>query len=93
MAQFLAIVAYRSLISGLPRRELDLQVQWFDVADEVAVRQLIEAVPITTYKNRDDETVSWELVQIFAIEPFSPSQSGEEVVGFIASIDELRDLA
>jgi hypothetical protein len=32
-------------------------------------------------------------VQIFAIEPFSPSASGEEIVGFIASVEELSDLA
>jgi hypothetical protein len=93
MPQFLAIVAYRCLVAGVSRHSLDVQVQWFDLPDKDAVRALIEADPISSCKNKDDDTVSWELVQIFSVEPFAPTQSGDEVVGFIASIKELADLA
>lgn len=93
MSQFLAVVAYRCLVAGVPSDSIDLQVRWFDVADESTVRQLIEAEPICAYKNRDDETVTWELAQIFSVEPFAPRKSGEEVIGFIASSGEIADLA
>lgn len=93
MAQFLAIVAYRCLVAGVSRQSLDVKVQWFDAPDADAVCRLIQADPISSYKNSDDNTVSWELVQIFSVEPFAPTQSGDEVVGFIASIKELADLA
>ncbi|TWT61329.1 hypothetical protein [Rubinisphaera italica] len=43
--------------------------------------------------NDNGETVSWELAEVFAIEPFVPKISGEEIVGFIASTEELSDLA
>ena len=93
MAHYLAIVAYRCLVSGVPSGTLDVQVQWYDAESEPTVRRLIDADPIHSYKNSDDETVSWELVQIFAIEPFAPTTSGEEVIGFIAETSELSDLA
>lgn len=93
MAQFIAIVAYRCLIAGASHNSLDLQVQWFDETDEDAVRKLIAADPIHCYKNSDNDTVSWELVEIFSVEAFAPKRSGEEVAGFIASPDELAELA
>jgi hypothetical protein len=93
MPQFLAVVAYRCLVAGVPSGSIDLQVKWFDVADDSIVRQLIEADPVHAYKNSDDETVSWELAEVFSVEPFSPTRSGEEVAGFIANTSELVDLA
>ena len=93
MAQYLAIVAYRCLVAGLPTGKLDIQVQWHDVDDETSVRSSIADEPIHTYNNSDGETVSWELAEVLAVEPFSPEDSGEEVVGFIASTRELTELA
>jgi hypothetical protein len=93
MAHYLAIVAYRCLVSGVPSGTLDVQVQWYDAENEATIRQLIEANPIHSYKNGDDETVSWELAEVFAIEPFAPTTSGDEVIGFIAETSELSDLA
>lgn len=93
MAGQLAIVAYRCLIDGMPSATLDFQVRWFADRDADRIRRQIEAEPFLSYSNSDGETVCWELVQIFAIEPFEPDASGEEVVGFIASTDELSDLA
>ncbi|WP_339747835.1 hypothetical protein [uncultured Rubinisphaera sp.] len=92
MSQFIAIVAYRCLINGISNKSLDIQVQWFNVTNIDEVRQQIWQAPICCYKNDDDETVSWELAEVFAIEPFVPEISGEEIVGFIASTEELSDL-
>lgn len=93
MPQFLAVVAYRCLVAGVSTGSIDLQVQWFDVADDSIVRQQIEAAPVHAYKNSDHETVSWELVEVFSVEPFAPTRSGEEVAGFIAKTSEIVDLA
>lgn len=93
MAGQLAIVAYRSLVAGLSAGSLDIQVRW--LADEGAeeIRRHILGEPLQSYLNSDGEVVSWELVEIFAIESFAPRESGEEVVGFVASTQELSDLA
>ncbi len=67
-------------------------MRWFDEEDNEQIRSLIQAEPLQAYRNSDDEIVCWELVQIFAIEPFSPQASGEEVIGFFASLGDLTDL-
>lgn len=92
MPAHLAIVAYRSLIDGISEGGLDFQVRWFDENDETVIREQIEAEPLSCYENPYGQTVTWELVQIFTIERFEPQQSGDEVIGFIANIDELQDL-
>ncbi|MEO6810954.1 MAG: hypothetical protein ABI353_17725 [Isosphaeraceae bacterium] len=92
MPQYLAIVAYRCIIAGSRRRRLDIQVQWYDAPDESAVRASIADEPIQSYENSDGEIVSWERSEVLAVEPFSPKHSGDEVVGFIASIRELKGL-
>ena len=93
MAGHLAIVAYRCLVGGVPSATLDVQVRWFADDDPQHVRRLIEADPFSRYSNSDGDVVCWELAQIFGIEPFAPKESGEEIVGFIASTEELADLA
>lgn len=93
MAQYLAIVAYRCLVGGSTRDSLDFQVRWYEAHDEASVRNSIADEPIHSYKNSDGETVSWELSQVITVEPFAPKESGEEVIGFIASADELSELA
>ena len=92
MAGALAIVAYRGLIAGESCGSVAISVCWFDMTDELRIRQLIESESSHCYKNSDGETVSWELVEILAIEEFSSTDPGEEVVGFIASADELANL-
>ena len=92
MTQYLAIVAYRCLVAGLPTDTLDIQVQWHEARDEASVRASIAADPIHSYKNSDGDTVSWELAEVMVVEPFAPKNSGEEVVGFIATTGELADL-
>ena len=93
MSQFLAIVAYRSLVAGTPNNSLDIQVRWFLANDAEEVRRKITADPLHSYENTDGDTVTWELAEIFQIEPFAPQQSGDEVVGFIAKMSELIELA
>ena len=93
MAGHLAIVAYRGIVGGLPSGSVDFQVRWFADADAEQARRRIEAEHFSAYLNSDGEQVCWELVQIFAIEQFSPLASGEEIVGFIAFTEELSELA
>lgn len=93
MAKYLAIVAYRCLVAGSSGKSLDIQVRWFEAHNEALVRALIAEEPIQSYKNSDGGTASWELAHVFAVEPFAPTKSGEEVVGFITEAQELTDLA
>ena len=96
MAGQLAIVAYRALVGGLPSGKVDIQVRWFADQDTERVRQFIEAEPASSYLNSDDEVVCWEFSNVLAIEPFDPRASreaGEEIIGFIASAEELAGLA
>ena len=92
MAGSLAIVAYRSVVAGVAQRRLDVQVRWFDEDDAERVRQLIRAEPAHGYRNPAGEEVRWELAEIFEVEPFAPTESGAEVAGFIAGIEELSRL-
>lgn len=96
MIGHLAIVAYRSLVAGLASSTVDLQVRWFAVEDEDEVRRIIEAEPASGYLNPNGETVLREFSGILAIEKFDPGKAldhGEEMIGFIASTEELTDLA
>lgn len=94
MVQYLAIVVYRCLIAGVRDGSLDVQVQWHEADDEAAVRSAIAAEPLHSYENSDGEIVTWEFSDVMAVEPFSrPEATGQELIGFIASIRELRKLA
>jgi hypothetical protein len=92
----LAIVAYRSVVGGAAQSSLDVQVRWFDDEDADRVQAKLRAEPAHTYRNPTGEEVIWELAEILAVEPFDPStpaDSGEEIAGFIASVDEISELA
>jgi len=93
MTQFLAIVAYRCFVAGLPTDSIDMQVRWFQASDRDAVGELLVAEPEQSYQNADGETVAWKLAQVFSIDEFGTPESGDEVTGFIASADELAALA
>ena len=93
MTQFLAIVAYRSFVAGTPDNSLDIQVRWFLAKNSDEVRRILTDDAFHSYENTDGDTVTWELVEIFQIEPFEPQESGDEVVGFIAKTSELTELA
>jgi len=93
MGGLLAIAAYRSLVGGSPSGGVDIQVRWIDSTNADEVRARLIAEPFMRYSNPAEEQVCWELVEVLAIEPFEPKESGEEVIGFIASAEELRRLA
>lgn len=96
MAGHLAIVAYRALVGGLPSGSVDVQVRWFADEDAGRVRRFIESEPASSYLNSDGEIVYWEFSSVLAIQVFDPGESresGEEILGFIASAEELSDLA
>jgi hypothetical protein len=93
LAQHLSISAYRCFVAGVATGSLDIQVRWFEATEIAAVHAMLASDPIHCYENSAGETVTWELVAIFEIEPFTPRESGEEVVGFIASTRELTKLA
>lgn len=88
MPAHLAIVAYRALVEGRPTGKVDIQVRWFDDDDPDRICRIIESEPAMAYQNPEDEVVRWELTSVISIEPFEPRESGEEVAGFITSIDE-----
>jgi hypothetical protein len=93
MSGLLAMVAYRCLVEGSPTGSLDFQVRWFQSTNPNEVRASLIAEPFHRYSNPVGEAVSWELVDVLAIEPFDPSECGSEVVGFIASAKELARMA
>lgn len=93
MTEYLAIVAYRCFVSGVATGNVDVQVRWFEAKDEDTVRRLLMAEPAHSYENGDHEMVTWELVQVFAVDEFGARTSGDEVTGFITSAQELGALA
>ncbi len=93
MSVHLAIAAYRCLIAGIPSNTLDIKILWYPDSNIDEIRQRIREEPFSSYENSDGDTVTWELVEIFSIEPLEPKWPGDEVIGFIADTDELCDLA
>jgi hypothetical protein len=92
MTEYLAIAAYRCFVSGAATDSIDIQVRWFVAEDEEAVRSVLLAEPAHRYENGEQEPVTWQLVQIFAVDKFRAGTSGDEVTGFIASAQELAGL-
>jgi hypothetical protein len=86
----LAIVAYRCVISGSPDGSIDIQVRWFDAGSPDEIRATLMSEPFHEYANPAGEPVVWEFVDVLAVEPFEPKESGEEVIGFITEADDLN---
>lgn len=93
MKQFLAIAVYRCLVAGKPSGSLDVSVRFFEAESEMEVRKKLSHDVRETYENPDGEQVAWELRQVMAVEEFAGPESGDEVVGFIAEVDEFGKLA
>ncbi len=89
----LAIVAYRALIDEVESSQLDFQVLWFAQSNEDQVRELLKYRPQERYLNDEGQEVCWELVEVLAINEFNPTESGQEVVGFITSTNRLPEWA
>ena len=89
MNRWLAIVAYRCEVAGVPTESLDIQVRYFEAESAEEVVSRIFAEPDAEYMNGDGELLTWPFVCVVAVEPFSEPADGEEVVGFIARTNEI----
>jgi hypothetical protein len=81
----LAIAAYRCEIGGKRSDSIDIQVRYFASGTEQEVEDFLRTEDPHSYKNDDDELVSWPFVALLAVEPLQTPQTGREVVGFITS--------
>jgi hypothetical protein len=89
----LAIVCYRASINGVESSKLDFRVLWFASSDPDEVRELIMNKPLERYLNDEGQEVIWELIEVLRIDDFAPTESGEEVSGFITSTQALPEWA
>lgn len=94
MKNYFAIAIYRSLVEGEPvTGRLDVQVRYYAARSEEEVRERLEDEERVEYRNHLGERVGWELSSIMAVEAVEEMESGDEVVGFIADLEELGELA
>jgi hypothetical protein len=49
--------------------------------------------PESSYENLFGETVAWTLSRVLCIEELADVEHGDEVIGFIAEIDEIAGYA
>jgi hypothetical protein len=89
MNRWLAIVAYRCEVAGVPTDSLDIQVRYFEADSAEEVKSRLYDQPDHVYAKPYGDLVTWLLACVVAVEPFSETSDGEEVVGFIARTDEL----
>lgn len=88
MERWLAIVAYRCEVAGVPTDSIDIQVRYFEAESEDEIELQIESKPACSYENVDGELVSWPLVGVISAQPFAHEPDGGEVVGFITGCHE-----
>jgi len=89
MSRWLAIATYQCQINGVPTGSIDVQVRYFQLPSPEDVEQALRVEPPHSYKNHLDQTVSWHLQQIVNIQGVTSLRSGDEIIGFIADIDDL----
>jgi hypothetical protein len=92
MNGWLAIVAYQGRVAGVPDGSIDVQVRYFKANSSADVKVQLRREPVHAYVNDQQQDVSWPLVEIFAIQPMTEFESGDELVGFIAGAAELEEL-
>ena len=68
-------------------------MRWFESTNADEIRASLIAEPFHHYLNPGNEHVCWELAEVLAIELFEPNEPGAEVIGFIASVEELTEMA
>ena len=88
MSRWLAIATYQCQIDGKPTGSIDVQVRYFRLPNSEGVKQALRGEPPHAYKNHLDETVSWHLQQIVNVQGVTSLSSGDEIIGFIADIDD-----
>lgn len=92
MSRWLAIAAYRCRVAGVVDGHVDFQVRCFDLPAASDVEDALRSEPPHEYENHLGETVSWSLARIFEIRCMLALASGDEIVGFTATIEELSSL-
>ena len=93
MNKYLAIVVYGSEVAGKKGDSLDIQTRFFEASSEEEVVERIEGENPCTYSNDRGEEVAWPLRAIMAVEEFGDLESGEELIGFISSANDIAMLA
>ncbi|WP_162314928.1 hypothetical protein [Pseudoxanthomonas yeongjuensis] len=88
MNRWLAIATYQCQIDGVPTGSIDVQVRYFRLPSPEDVQAALQGEPPHVYKNHLDQTVSWHLQQTVNIQGVSSVRSGDEVIGFIADIED-----
>lgn len=81
------------MVDGQPSGSLDISTRWYLADSEEEVRQQVAEEGGHSYQNSDGQQVAWQLRHIMAVEPFPAANSGDEVIGFIADLRELEELA
>jgi hypothetical protein len=81
--QWLSIVAYRCEVAGVATDSIDIQVRHYIADSSEQVDARVRAEPVISYTNEDGDVVTWPLVDLLAIEPFTEPTEGAEVIGFV----------
>ena len=93
MNRYLAIAIYRGVVADAPTGSLDIQTCCVEGRTEEDVVRRLRDSRSQGYENSDGERVTWELCEIMAIEELGQIEPGDELIGFVAGVDELRELA
>lgn len=92
MNRWLAVAAYQCRIDGVANGSVDFQVRYFDLPAASDVEETLRGELPHEYENDLGETVSWPLTRIFEIRCLLAMATGDEVVGFTATTEELSAL-
>ena len=92
MNSYYAMVIHRAVVAGEPTDLLDVSAYFYLAETEDEVRDLIEQEEPTSYVGGYGDDVTWRLVRVLSIDQCSRMESGAEVIGFIASNDEIVKL-
>lgn len=92
MSRWLAVAAYQCRINGAPNGAIDFQIRYFDLPASPDVEEALRGEPLHEYENHLGETVSWPLARIFEIRCLLAMATGDEIVGFTATVEELSSL-
>jgi hypothetical protein len=89
MKNYYAIVVQRCFVAGKPTGSIDVSAYYFLAESEDDVRAAIHSRHPFSYEGAEGDGVTWELLRIMSIDERSELISGDEVTGFITSVDEL----
>ena len=91
MKKWLAIAVYRCEVGGRSSSSLDVQVRYYRARTRAEVIRRLKAEARTRYRNERGQAVTWRLSQIMCVGELQDLHNGSELIGFITTIDELRE--